>query len=57
MDWSLLTDFLAIARAGSLSGAATALGVNHSTIYRTRDAGKSWTAVWFDDPRFETGVR
>jgi len=34
MDWSLLVDFLAIARVGTLSGAANALGVNHSTVYR-----------------------
>jgi DNA-binding transcriptional LysR family regulator len=34
MDWNLLPDFLAIARAGSLTGAAGARGLNHSTIYR-----------------------
>jgi len=34
LDWSLLVDFLAIARAGTLSGAAISLGVNHSTVYR-----------------------
>ncbi len=34
MDWDDLRIFLAIARAGSLSGAAEALGVNHSTVFR-----------------------
>ena len=34
MDWSLLADFLMIARSGSLTGAAQKLGINHSTIYR-----------------------
>ena len=26
---------------------------NHSTIYRTSDAGASWSEVWFVDPRFK----
>ena len=26
---------------------------NHSTIYRTADAGKSWSEVFFVDPRFK----
>ena len=26
---------------------------NHSAIYRTDDAGASWTSVWFVDPRFK----
>ncbi|MCE2573266.1 LysR family transcriptional regulator [Motilimonas eburnea] len=34
MDWNLLHSFLAIARNGSLNGAARELGVNHSTIFR-----------------------
>ena len=34
MDWSLVPDFLAVARAGTLAGAAKARRVNHSTIYR-----------------------
>lgn len=34
MDWNSLKVFLAIARRGSLSGAANDLGVNHSTIFR-----------------------
>ncbi|MDA1090194.1 MAG: LysR family transcriptional regulator [Proteobacteria bacterium] len=34
MDWDDLRYFLAIAKSGSLSGAARRLGVNHSTIFR-----------------------
>jgi len=34
MDWDALRIVLAVARAGSLSGAARALGVNHSTVFR-----------------------
>ncbi len=34
MDWNSLKIFLAIAKHGSLSGAATALGINHSTVFR-----------------------
>lgn len=33
-DWDDLRYFLAVARAGSLQGAARALGVNHSTVFR-----------------------
>lgn len=33
-NWDELRVFLAVARAGSLSGAARALGVNHSTVFR-----------------------
>ncbi len=33
-SWDDLRIFLAVARAGSLSGAARALGVNHSTVFR-----------------------
>lgn len=38
MDWNLLKVFLAIARSGSLSGAASKLEVNHSTIFRRLNA-------------------
>ena len=38
MDWSSLKVFLAIADAGSLSGASKALGVNHSTVFRRLQA-------------------
>lgn len=34
MDWDDLRYFLAVAKTGSLSGAARALGVNHSTVFR-----------------------
>jgi len=34
MDWNSLKVFLSIVRRGSLSGAATDLAVNHSTIFR-----------------------
>jgi DNA-binding transcriptional LysR family regulator len=34
MDWNSLKVFLAIARRGSLSGAANDLAVNHSTVFR-----------------------
>ncbi len=38
MDWNSLKVFLAIARSGSLSGAANDLVVNHSTIFRRLNA-------------------
>lgn len=34
IDWDDLQVFLAVARAGSLSGGAKILGVNHSTVFR-----------------------
>ncbi len=34
MDWNDLRYFLAVAREGSLAGAARDLGVNHSTVFR-----------------------
>ena len=34
MDWDDLRYFHAVAEAGSLAGAARALGVNHTTVYR-----------------------
>jgi hypothetical protein len=37
-DWEDLRFFLAIARAGSLAGAARALVVNHSTMFRRLNA-------------------
>ncbi len=37
-DWNDLRLVLAVARAGSLSGAARALGVNHSTAFRRLNA-------------------
>jgi molybdate transport repressor ModE-like protein len=38
LDWDDLRSFLAIAREGSLQGAARALGVNHSTVFRRLNA-------------------
>lgn len=38
MDWNDLNLVLAICRAGTLSGAARALGVNHSTVFRRLNA-------------------
>lgn len=38
MNWSDLPTFLAIADEGSLAGAARALGVNHSTVFRRLNA-------------------
>ncbi len=38
LPWDDLRQVLAIARAGSLSGAARALGVNHSTVFRRLQA-------------------
>lgn len=38
MDWNDLRLVLEIARAGSLAGAARALGVNHSTVFRRLNA-------------------
>jgi DNA-binding transcriptional LysR family regulator len=37
-DWNDLRSFLAIARHGSLQGAAGTLGVNHSTVFRRLNA-------------------
>jgi DNA-binding transcriptional LysR family regulator len=37
-DWNDLRSFLAIAREGSLLGAARTLGVNHSTVFRRLNA-------------------
>ena len=34
MDWEDLRYFSEVARTGSLAGAARALGVNHSTVFR-----------------------
>lgn len=38
MDWNSLKVFLAIEQAGTLAGAARALGVNHSTVFRRLNA-------------------
>ena len=54
MDWDDLRYFLGIARAGSLSGAARALGVNHSTVFRRIQAFEARLGVRLFD-RLPTG--
>lgn len=44
-DWDDLRLFLAVARAGSLSGAARVLGVTHSTVFRRIGAFEQKLAV------------
>jgi DNA-binding transcriptional LysR family regulator len=44
-DWNDLRSFLAIARHGSLQGAARMLGVNHSTVFRRLNALEARLAV------------
>lgn len=44
-DWDDLRLFLAVARAGSLSGAARSLGVTHSTVFRRIGAFESRLGV------------
>ncbi len=45
MDWNDLRFALAIARSGSLAGAARRLGVNHSTVFRRLNAFEERLAV------------
>ena len=47
LEWNDLTVILAICRSGSLSGAARALGQNHSTIFRKINAIEDKTGVRF----------
>ncbi|MEJ2106153.1 MAG: LysR family transcriptional regulator [Acidiferrobacteraceae bacterium] len=47
LEWSDLEVILAVCRAGSLSGAARALGQNHSTIFRKVNAIEGKTGVRF----------
>ena len=49
LEWSDLAIILAIGRAGSLSGAARALGKTHSTIFRNIKAIEDKTGVRFFD--------
>ena len=53
-DWDDLRSFLAIARAGSLQGAARTLGVNHSTVFRRLNALEARLGVRLFD-RFPRG--
>ena len=52
-DWDDLRNVLAVARAGGLSGAARALGVNHSTVFRRLQA----LEARLDTRLFERGRR
>jgi DNA-binding transcriptional LysR family regulator len=54
LDWDDLRYFLAVARAGSLSGAAKRLGVNHSTILRRLSGLQAQLDVRLFE-RFQTG--
>ncbi len=54
MPWDDLRIFLAIARAGSLAGAARSLGVNHSTVFRRINAFEESLGVRLFD-RMGTG--
>jgi len=47
LEWSDLSVLLAVCRAGSLSGAARALGQSHSTIFRRVNAIEAKTGVRF----------
>lgn len=47
LEWNDLTVILAICRGGTLSGAARALGQNHSTIFRKINAIEDKTGVRF----------
>ncbi|MFT4521023.1 MAG: DNA-binding transcriptional LysR family regulator [Halioglobus sp.] len=56
MDWSHLEYFLAVARAGSLSGAAKRLQVNHTTVARRLDKLEQQLKVRLFD-RLSSGYR
>jgi len=47
LEWSDLSVILAVCRAGSLSGAARSLRINHSTIFRKINAIEEKTGVRF----------
>jgi len=49
LDWSDLSIILAICRSGTLSGAANALDLNHSTVFRKINAIESKFGVRFFD--------
>jgi DNA-binding transcriptional LysR family regulator len=53
-DWDDLRVFLAVARTGTLSGAARVLGVNHSTVFRRLAAFEQQLGVRLFD-RLPTG--
>ena len=45
IDWTDLRYFAAVSRSGSLAGAARALGVNHSTVFRRINSLEGTLAV------------
>lgn len=47
LEWNDLSVLLAICRAGTLSGAARTLGINHSTVFRKINAIEEKTGVRF----------
>ena len=56
LAWGDLEVLLAVCRAGSLSGAARRLGVNHSTVFRRVNAIEDGTGVRFFE-RLPSGYR
>lgn len=56
LEWNDLSVLLAVARAGTLSGAARHLGLNHSTVFRKVNAIEERTGVRFFD-RLPNGYR
>ena len=56
LEWNDLALILAVGRAGSLSGAARHLGVNHSTVFRKVNAIEARLGVRFFD-RLPSGYR
>jgi len=56
LEWNDLALILAVGRAGTLSGAARQLGVNHSTVFRKVNAIEERVGVRFFD-RLPTGYR
>ena len=56
LEWNDLEVILAVGRAGTLSGAARHLGINHSTVFRKVNAIEERVGVRFFD-RLPTGYR
>lgn len=56
IEWSDLAVILAVGRAGTLSGAARHLGVNHSTVFRKVNAIEERVGVRFFE-RLQSGYR
>jgi DNA-binding transcriptional LysR family regulator len=56
LEWNDLSVILAVGRAGTLSGAARHLGLNHSTVFRKVNAIEERASVRFFD-RLQSGYR